>query len=333
MVRRRMRLAALTTLRLGGPADRILTVETEDELIEAVREDPALVLAGGSNVVIADEGVPGTVVLVRTRGIQREGEDLVVQAGEPWDDVVAYCVEHGLAGVECLSGIPGSTGATPIQNVGAYGQDVSETIRWVRVYDRETQQVDTLDNAACRFGYRSSRLKYRSRWTVLAVAFRLTESRFSTPVKYAELARTLDVPTGYQVELDAVREAVLTLRRGKGMVIDPGDPDSVSAGSFFTNPILDPAEWAALPGDPPGWPEPDGRIKTSAAWLIQRAGYDRGYGEGRAGISSKHTLALINRGEATTAELLALARELAAGVKAKFGVELRPEPVLIGERW
>src|SRR4051794_20835031 len=237
-VRRRMRLAALTTLGLGGPAERIVTVRTEDELIAAVAGDPSLVLAGGSNVVIADEGVAGTVVLIRTRGIERDGARVVVQAGEPWDDVVAYCVAHGLVGVECLSGIPGSTGATPIQNVGAYGQDVAETIEWVRVYDREARAVRTLDAAACRFGYRSSRFKYRDRWTVLAVAFRLTQSAFSMPVRYAELARALDVPVGRQAELAAVREAVLALRRRKGMVIDPADPDSVSAGSFFTNPIL-----------------------------------------------------------------------------------------------
>jgi len=210
---------------------------------------------------------------------------------------------------------------------------VSETIEWVRVYDRETRAVDTLDAAACGFGYRSSRFKYRQRWTVLAVAFRLTESRVSMPVKYAELARTLDRPVGQRAELGAVRAAVLRLRRGKGMVIDPGDPDSVSAGSFFTNPILEPAQFASLPGEPPGWPEPDGRIKTSAAWLIQHAGFQRGYGEGRAGISTKHTLALVNRGEASTAELMALARELAEGVRVKFGVELRPEPVLVGHSW
>jgi UDP-N-acetylmuramate dehydrogenase len=328
-----MRLAALTTLRLGGPADRVVTVETEEELIAAVREDPALVLAGGSNVVIADDGVPGTVVLIRTRGISLEGDLLVVQAGEPWDDVVAHCVSEGLAGVECLSGIPGSTGATPIQNVGAYGQDVSETIAWVRVYDRATRAVDTLDARACRFAYRTSRFKYRDRWTVLAVAFKLVPSRLAMPVRYAELARRLDMPVGYRAELDAVREAVLALRRGKGMVIDPGDPDTVSAGSFFTNPVLDPAEYALLPGDPPGWPEPDGRVKTSAAWLIERAGFGRGYGNGHAGISTKHTLALVNRGEATTAELMALAREIAAGVRAKFGVDLHPEPVLVGHSW
>jgi len=328
-----MRLAALTTLGLGGPADRIVTVETEDELIAAVADDPALVLAGGSNVVIADEGVGGTVVLVRTRGISVDGELVVVQAGEPWDAVVAHCVHAGRAGIECLSGIPGSTGATPIQNVGAYGQDVAQTIAWVRVYDREARAVDTLDAEACRFGYRSSRFKYRDRWTVLAVAFRLTRSSFSLPIRYAELARKLDVPVGYQVELPAARAAVLELRRGKGMVIDPGDPDSVSAGSFFTNPILDPAEYARLPGEAPGWPEPDGRIKTSAAWLIEHAGFSRGYGHGRAGISTKHTLALVTRGEASTAELMALARELAEGVRSAFGVELRPEPVLVGHTW
>ncbi len=328
-----MRLAALTTLGLGGPADRIVTVETEDELIDAVADDPALVLAGGSNVVIADEGVGGTVVLIRTSGIAVDGDLVVVQAGEPWDNVVAHCVDAGLAGIECLSGIPGSTGATPIQNVGAYGQDVAQTLEWVRVYDREARAVDTLDAEACRFGYRSSRFKYRDRWTVLAVAFRLTVSRFSLPIRYAELARALDVPVGYQVELPAARDAVLALRRGKGMVIDPGDPDSVSAGSFFTNPILDPAEYARLPGDPPGWPEPDGRIKTSAAWLIEHAGFSRGYGDGPAGISTKHTLALVNRGQATTAELMALARELADGVRSAFGVELHPEPVLVGHVW
>ena len=328
-----MRLAALTTLGLGGPADRIVTVETEDELIAAVADDPALVLAGGSNVVVADEGVGGTVVLVRTSGIDVDGDLVVVQAGEPWDDVVAHCVQTGLAGIECLSGIPVSTGATPIQNVGAYGQDVAQTIAWVRVYDREARAVDTLDAEACRFGYRSSRFKYRDRWTVLAVAFRLTRSSFSLPIRYAELARKLDVPVGYQVELPAARAAVLELRRGKGMVIDPGDPDSVSAGSFFTNPILDPAEYARLPGEAPGWPEPDGRIKTSAAWLIEHAGFSRGYGHGRAGISTKHTLALVNRGEASTAELMALARELAEGVRSAFGVELRPEPVLVGHTW
>lgn len=327
-----MRLAPLTTLRLGGPAQRLVEAHSEDELVQAVRERPALLLAGGSNVVIADDGVPGTVVLVRTRGVERDGDLLVVQAGEPWDELVARCVADGLQGFECLSGIPGSTGATPIQNVGAYGQDVSETVAWVRVYDRETDRVETKSAAECGFDYRTSVFKYRDRWTVLAVAFRLRESAESGPLRYAELARTLGVPVGARAPLADVREAVLGLRRGKGMVIDPADPDSVSAGSFFTNPILTHAEWAALP-DAPAFPEPDGRIKTSAAWLIERAGFTRGYGEGRAGISSKHTLALVNRGGATTAELMGLAREIAAGVRARFGIDLAPEPVLVGHTW
>jgi UDP-N-acetylmuramate dehydrogenase len=330
-----MRLAPLTTLRLGGPAGRLIEARTEDELVALVRSGADLVLAGGSNVVISDDGVPGTVVLVRTRGIELDGELLVVQAGEPWDEVVARCVAEGRQGVECLSGIPGSTGATPIQNVGAYGQDVSETVEWVRVHDAETDRVEVLDAAACGFAYRRSVFKYRDRWTVLAVAFRLPEAELSGPLRYAELARVLGVPVGGRAPLADVRAAVLALRRGKGMVIDPDDPDSVSAGSFFTNPILSHAEWSAIPSPPtpPAFPEPDGRIKTSAAWLIEQSGYRRGYGSGRAGISTKHTLALINRGEATTAELMALAREIGAGVQATFGVALAPEPVLVGHSW
>jgi UDP-N-acetylmuramate dehydrogenase len=327
-----MRLAPLTTLRLGGPAERLIEAHTEDELVAAVRSGASLVLAGGSNVVIADDGVAGTVVLVRTRGVSREGDTLMVAAGEPWDEVVARCVSEGLQGFECLSGIPGATGATPIQNVGAYGQEVSETVEWVRVYDRSTDRVEVMDAAACGFEYRRSVFKYRDRWTVLAVAFRLRESSVSGPLRYAELARVLDVPVGGRASLTDVRAAVLHMRRGKGMVIDPSDPDSVSAGSFFTNPILTADEWAALPSAP-AFPEPDGRIKTSAAWLIERSGFARGYGSGRAGISSKHTLALINRGGATTAELMALAREIAAGVRATFGVSLVPEPVLVGHGW
>ena len=329
MVRPRMRLAALTTLRLGGPAERLVEAHTEEELVAAVRERPALVLAGGSNVVIADEGVSGTVLLVRTRGIDRDGAQLVVQAGEPWDDVVEYSVREGLQGFECLSGIPGSTGATPIQNVGAYGQDVAETVEWVRVYDRETDRVETIMAADCGFGYRTSRFKYRDRWTVLAVSFRLRQSDVSGPLRYGEVSRAL----GERAPLADVRATVLGLRRGKGMVIDPADPDSVSAGSFFTNPILAEDEFAALPGSPPAFPEADGRVKTSAAWLIERAGFSRGYGDGRAGISTKHTLALVNRGGATTAELMSLARTIAAGVHERFGIALTPEPVLVGHNW
>ncbi len=225
-----MRLAPLTTLRLGGPAHGLLEAHTEDELIEAVREDPALVLAGGSNVVIADEGVPGTVVLVRTRGVQRDGDLLVVQAGEPWDELVARCVDDGLQGFECLSGIPGSTGATPIQNVGAYGQDVAETVAWVRVYDRETDKVTTLDAADCGFEYRHSIFKRRDRWTVLAVAFRLTESELSGPLRYAELARTLGVGVGGPAPQTHGRAARRGVPRGKRLVLLTRDQETWHAG-------------------------------------------------------------------------------------------------------
>jgi UDP-N-acetylmuramate dehydrogenase len=335
-------LAELTTLRLGGPAGRLVEARTDEELITAVREAdrPALVIAGGSNVVVADEGVPGTVVRIATRGVERDDAGrLVVAAGESWDDLVALTVAEGLQGFECLSGIPGSVGATPIQNVGAYGQEVAETIGSVRVYDRETDRVIDVPAAECGFGYRTSVFRYHDRHVVLSVTFGLRPTDRSGPLHYAELARTLGVPVGGTAPLAAVREAVLELRRGKGMVIDPADPDSVSAGSFFTNPILDYADYEALivragTGlSPPAWPEPDGRIKTSAAWLIERAGFHRGHGNGRVGISTKHTLALVNRGGATTTELMSLAREIAGGVRERFGVSLHPEPVLVGHEW
>jgi UDP-N-acetylmuramate dehydrogenase len=348
-------LRDLTTLRLGGPAGRLVEASEEDSVVDAVRRadragEPLLVLAGGSNVVVADDGFPGTVLRIATRGIARtEAPDgrvlLEVQAGEPWDPLVARCVAEGLAGVECLGGIPGSVGATPIQNVGAYGQEVAETIRSVRVLDRRNDTVAELDPAACGFTYRSSAFKRTpGRWVVLAVTFALAHSELSAPIRYAELARRLGVELGARAPLRDVREAVLALRRGKGMVIDPADPDSVSAGSFFTNPILDAGAFAALErrvaerlGDgvrPPAFPEPDGRVKTSAAWLIERAGFHRGHGDPRTiAISGKHTLALTNRGAGTTADLVALAREIAGGVRERFGVDLVPEPVFVGHEW
>ena len=345
-----MRLSDLTTLRLGGPAARYLEATSEQALIDAVTEadragERLLVLAGGSNLVVADEGFPGTVVRIATRGTTREGATLEVAAGEPWDPLVADCVAGGLAGVECLAGIPGSVGATPIQNVGAYGQDVAETISAVRVLDRADGAVRTLAPGDCGFTYRSSAFKREpGRWVVLAVSFALEASERSAPIRYPELARTLGVEVGARAPLADVREAVLALRRGKGMVLDPGDADTVSAGSFFTNPVLDAEAFAALraraaerPGadtPPPAWPDADGHVKTSAAWLIERAGFHRGHGnpEGIA-ISSKHTLALTNRGAGTTAELVALAREIAGGVQDAFGVALVPEPVLVGPEW
>ena len=325
-----IRFSDLTTLRLGGPAGRLVDALTEDEVIAAVTSatGPLLVMSGGSNLVVSDKGFAGTVVRIASRGFEVEGERVTVAAGEPWDAFVAFCVGEGLAGIECLSGIPGSAGATPIQNVGAYGQDVSQTIVSVRVFDRERGEVAALSPADCGFGYRSSALRRSERYVVLAVTFALARSEHSGPVRYAELARAVTA----RPSLTEVREAVLSLRRGKGMVIDPQDPDSISAGSFFVNPILTVDEFAALPpGEkPPSWPEPDGRVKASAAWLIEHAGFGRGYGNGRVGISSKHTLALVNRGEATTADLLALARELRDGVRGRFGVELQVEPTLVG---
>jgi UDP-N-acetylmuramate dehydrogenase len=320
-------LAPLTTLRLGGPAASYVEARSEDDVIDAARE-ASLILAGGSNVVIADEGVPGTVARIVTRGVARDGLRLTVAAGEEWDPLVAMCVAEGLQGFECLSGIPGSVGATPIQNVGAYGQEVAETVESVRAFDRETGRVEEMSAADCRFVYRGSIFRYHDRRVVLSVTYRLSAAPTSGPLRYAELARKLDIPIGGSAPLSEVREAVLALRRGKGMVIDPADPDSVSAGSFFTNPILDTA-----PDGAPTWPEPDGRVKTSAAWLIEQSGFHKGYGNGRVGISTKHTLALVNRGGATTAELMALAREIAAGVDERFGVALHPEPVLVGHAW
>jgi UDP-N-acetylmuramate dehydrogenase len=346
-------LGPLTTLRLGGPAGRLVDARAEAELVDAVRDADAageavLVLAGGSNVVVADAGFPGLVVRVLTEGVraQRLGGDrvrLTVQAGEPWDPIVARSVREGLAGLECLSGIPGSTGATPIQNVGAYGQEVATTIESVRAYDRAARAVVDLPASACGFRYRGSRFKGAATHVVLAVTFVLARSPRSEPIRYAELARALGVRPGDRVPLAAAREAVLRLRRGKGMVVDPADPDSVSAGSFFTNPVLEPEAFAALErraaarlgpdARPPAFPEPDGRVKTSAAWLIERAGFTKGLERGRVGISAKHALALVNRGDATTAELVALAAEIAAGVRTAFGVDVVPEPVFVGHAW
>jgi UDP-N-acetylmuramate dehydrogenase len=339
-----VRLADLTTLRLGGPASRFAEATTEEEVVAAVRDadaagEPILVLAGGSNVVVADEGFPGTVLRLLTRGVEHRDSKVTVQAGEPWDPFVARCVDDGLRGIECLSGIPGSVGATPIQNVGAYGQDVRETVAAVRVLDRRTGAVEELPPEACGFTYRSSVFKRDpGHWVVLAVTFALARDELSGPIAYAELAGALGVEVGDRAPLADVREAVLALRRRKGMVVDPADPDSVSAGSFFTNPILTPDEFERLeqraPGPVPRWPEPDGRMKTSAAWLIERAGFTKGYGDPETiAISWKHTLALTNRGAGTTAQLVALAREVADGVERRFGVALQPEPVFVGHEW
>ncbi|TWD79559.1 UDP-N-acetylmuramate dehydrogenase [Kribbella amoyensis] len=331
-------LAGLTTLRLGGPADKLVEVTTEQDLIDAVREadaagEPVLLLSGGSNVVIGDEGFRGTVIKVRTTGIRVDadacsGAMIHVQAGEDWDQLVQRAIAEEWVGLESMSGIPGLTGSTPVQNVGAYGHEVAETIASVRVWDRVGNAVRTVFAADCGFAYRTSRFKQDpSRYVVLEVAYQLPLGDLSAPVEYAELARTLDVEPGERAPMTAVRDAVLGLRRGKGMVLDPADHDTWSAGSFFTNPILDTA--AEVPAGAPQWPQPDGRVKSSAAWLIQHAGVDKGFAIGDAAVSSKHTLALTNRGQATTKELLALAAHVRAQVQQAFGITLVNEPVLV----
>lgn len=341
--RRDVPLADLTTLRLGGPARRLVEAGEEAELLATVRDadregEPVLLIGGGSNLVIADAGFDGVAVRIATRGVaqaRRGGRvRITAAAGEAWDDLVARSVADGLAGIECLSGIPGSVGATPIQNVGAYGQEVSEALVSVRAHDREADRAVTLARELCGFEYRSSTFKGSERFVILAVTLELEPESAARPVAYAQLAAELGVEAGARPPLGEVREAVLALRRAKGMVVDPADPDSLSAGSFFTNPILDAAAFAELErraaARPPAWAQPDGAVKTSAAWLIERAGFGRGYGHGAVGLSSKHTLALVNRGGATTAELLALAGELRDGVHAAFGVTLAVEPTLVG---
>lgn len=334
-------LADLTTLRLGGPAQTHVVAETEQQLIDAVRaadaaEKPVLLIAGGSNLVIADAGFDGTVVQIATRGIVADvdecsGASVTVSAGEPWDDFVAHAVGQAWVGLEALSGIPGSVGATPIQNVGAYGQEVATSIATVRVLDRHDGAIRTLAAADCGFGYRHSRFKAEpDRFVVLSVTFQLRLGDLGAPVAYAELARTLGVDVGDRVALHLVRDAVLGLRRGKGMVLDPGDHDTWSAGSFFTNPLLTPEQAGALPAAAPRFEQADGAVKTSAAWLIDHAGFAKGYGTGDAQLSTKHVLALTNRGGATTDELLALAREVRDGVEETFGIVLVNEPVLVG---
>ncbi|WP_077059577.1 UDP-N-acetylmuramate dehydrogenase [Streptomyces sp. MP131-18] len=339
-------LAPLTTLRLGGPAERLVTAATDEEVIAAVREaddagTPLLIVGGGSNLVVADDGFPGTALRIATTGFRLDGPLLELAAGETWSDAVTRTVDAGLAGIECLAGIPGSAGATPIQNVGAYGQEVSSVLTEVVAWDRADRTVRTIPAGECGFAYRHSRFKADpGRFVVLRVRFRLQDAAgLSAPLGYAEVARLLGAEPGGRVPVAAARDAVLKLRTGKGMVLDPEDHDTWSAGSFFTNPVLDDAEFAAFlaavarrlgPGIvPPSYPAGEGRTKTSAAWLIDRAGFTKGYGSGPARISGKHTLALTNRGHARTADLLALAREVRDGVREAFGVTLVNEPVTV----
>ena len=344
-VRSDVPLAPLTTLRLGGVAARMHDIEREEEVVDAVRDastnrEPLFVLGGGSNIVVADEGFPGLVVRIATRGIvvrRQDGQVLLdVAAGEDWDELVARSVAEGWCGLECMSGIPGLVGATPIQNVGAYGQEVSETIAAVRAYDRAARGFVDLDARDCHFAYRTSVFRRNDRWIVTSVRFFLTHGRTSR-ARYGELAHALGVPLGAPAPAALVRETVIRLRRAKGMLLSADDPDSVSAGSFFVNPMVDNAGLADITvragASPPNYDAGDGRRKVAAGWLVERAGFVKGWGEGRVGVSRKHALALVNRGGATSRELLSLARTIRDGVRERFGVTLELEPVLVGCSW
>lgn len=385
--------AELTTMRVGGAPRELREVTTREQLIEVAREvwashEPWLLLGGGSNTVVADEGFDGTVILIATRGMAEVSAGLIVpegrapatsgasaasntrlilrvQAGEPWDDVVAFAVAHGLGGIEALSGIPGSTGATPVQNIGAYGQEVAEVISSVEFLDYATGEVENIPVAALEFGYRDSVFKRGKLGVVLTVDFALTPawrsdtiseaSALSQPVAYPQLAKALGVAVGDRAELSRVREAVLALRASKGMLLDPQDTDTVSVGSFFVNPIVTESFARTLPGGAPTYPleSPVARnirpldgsagvdipgqagptlVKLSAAWLIEAAGVKKGFGVPGSGaaISSKHTLAITNRGGATSDDILGLARYVQALVQSHFGIILQPEPNLIG---
>lgn len=346
-------LAPLTTLRIGGAAKQLWTIDSEDACVEAIKQldhdgEQFFVLGGGSNVVISDAGFAGTALHLTYEGAEHQQRDddsfaIDASAGDDWSLLVDALVAAGLSGVECLAGIPGSVGATPIQNVGAYGQEVATTIEAVRVYNRAMQQVEELSPEQCGFGYRRSALKGNKDLVVLGVRFLLERSPLSAPIGYSELAKKLNVEVGERAEAEAARSAVLELRRAKGMVLDERDYDTWSAGSFFTNPILSAAEFEQLGqrvrehcGDeaaPPSFDAAEGMVKSSAAWLIEQAGFSRGEQRGEVALSSKHTLALTNRGNASAAELVAFAQEIAARVDELFAVQLRPEPALIGIEW
>lgn len=339
---RGVELAPLTTLRVGGVAAEFVEVSSDEEFIGTVRDSdsrdqPVLLIAGGSNLVIGDEGFAGKAVHIRTRGIDitPDGDDVLVRvaAGESWDRLVAQLVADGYSGIETLSGIPGSVGATPVQNVGAYGNEVAEVVASVDVFDRTTGSREAFAPAACDFGYRTSIFKsHPHRWLILAVTFRLTARSESVPIKYAELAKALGIAPGDTTKPIQVRRAVLDVRRRKGMVLDVDDHDCWSAGSFFTNPIVAPELAQRLPEDAPHWPTADGSVKLSAAWLIEHAGFGRGWAiapGAKASLSTKHTLAITNRGRATSRDILDLARVVVEGVDREFGITLHSEPTLI----
>ena len=331
-------LANFTTLGVGGPAAEIIKVKTEEELIAAIKagdasKTPLLILGGGSNVLISDSGFAGTVIKVETTGNSFEidacsGGTLTVSAGTDWDEFVAFTIEKGLANLESLSGIPGTVGGAPIQNIGAYGHEVSEVIARVRTFDRKVQAVKTFTASQCEFGYRNSIFKTEAnRYVILDVTFQLRIGEASLPIGYVELAKELGVEIGARVAITEVRDAVLKLRSAKGMLIGEGIK---SAGSFFMNPVLEKGIAEKLPSDAPRWPMSDGRVKTSAAWLMEHAGVSKGDQLAGAQISPKHVLALSNAGDATAKDLIALAKSAQEKVRAKFGITLQTEVQLVG---
>lgn len=357
-------MAQMTTIGVGGPVASVVNATSEAEIIDAITQadaegTPVIVIGGGSNILASDEPFDGVVVRDTRTEITElmddgcGGAEMRITAGTPWDDAVVFAVEHGWMGIEALSGIPGSVGAAPVQNIGAYGQELAETLAAVRVYDRATKATRTFFLSDMKFGYRDSILKRSMgefgaspRWVVLSVDLHMRRATLSRPVSYVQLANKLDIELGKRAPSADVRAAVLELRRSKGMVLDDSDRDTYSLGSFFTNPVLTEEAAARLPEGAPRFgvakhdavnqigkaaPTIEGQVKTSAAWLIDHAGFPAGYNmPGPAALSTKHCLALTNRGEASAQDIAALAREVRDGVEETFGVRLVPEPVVVG---
>ena len=332
-------LRDFTSLRVGGPAKNFVEAHNEEEIIAALvaaGDSPVLILGGGTNVLISDAGFAGTVIHITNSALVAEvdacsGATLTIGAGENWDDFVALTIERGFAGLETLSGIPGTVGAAPIQNIGAYGHEVSEFITRVRTYDRVAKAIRTFTNQECEFEYRSSIFKKNpGQFIILEVQFQIRIGDSSDPITYLELAKKLDIQMGEKAPTQQVRHTVLELRASKGMLLSPEDRDSWSAGSFFTNPIVSQQEADKLPNAAPKWPLLDGQVKISAAWLIENAGMHKGDEVGGARISTKHVLALTNAGDATATDLIELAKTAQAKVYEKFGIKLEPEVNLVG---
>ena len=324
---------------MGGPAKKFVEVGTESEIIaaiEAAGDSPILIIGGGTNILVSDSGFEGTVIRITSHSMQSEfdacsGATLTIGAGENWDEFVASTLDRGFAGLETLSGIPGTVGAAPIQNIGAYGHEVSEFITRVRTYDRQAKGVKTFTNSECEFSYRNSHFKaHPGRYVVLDVQFNLRKGELTTAITYAELAKKLGIEVGQKAPIADTRRAVLELREAKGMLLNPSDRDSWSAGSFFTNPIVSQEIAAQLPDGAPKWPTADGKVKTSAAWLIENSGIHKGDSHGGARVSTKHVLALTNAGNATATDIAELAKSAQKSVFEKFGITLEAEVNLVG---